>query len=130
MVTAFLRLEGVVILAASVALYAAWGFSWPLFALLLLVPDISMVGYLKDRWLGALAYNVGHSYLLPAALATFGLLRDAPAAVAVAVIWFAHIGMDRALGFGLKRSTGFHDTHLGHVGKPLPPPHATRVMFL
>lgn len=129
MVTAFLRLEGAVILAGAVAVYAAWGFSWPLFALLLLVPDVSMAGYLKDRWLGAFLYNAGHSYLLPAALATFGLLRDMPTAVAVAVIWFAHIGMDRALGFGLKHSAGFGHTHLGPVGKPVPP-HASRVMFL
>jgi hypothetical protein len=29
-----------------------------------------------------------------------------------------HIGMDRALGFGLKYETDFKDTHLGRVDAP------------
>jgi hypothetical protein len=29
----------------------------------------------------------------------------------------AHIGIDRALGYGLKYSTGFGFTHLGRIGK-------------
>jgi hypothetical protein len=29
----------------------------------------------------------------------------------------AHIGIDRALGYGLKYSAGFGFTHLGRIGK-------------
>jgi hypothetical protein len=38
-------------------------------------------------------------------------------ALAVAVIWANHIGVDRLLGFGLKFADGFGYTHLGRVGK-------------
>jgi hypothetical protein len=31
------------------------------------------------------------------------------------VIWVAHIGFDRLLGYGLKYPTAFKDTHLGKV---------------
>jgi hypothetical protein len=33
----------------------------------------------------------------------------------MALIWLAHIGMDRMLGYGLKYSGGFKDTHLGRL---------------
>jgi Domain of unknown function (DUF4260) len=112
---AMLRVEGAAMLAASVLLYWMNGGSWWLFALLLLVPDVSMVGYLAGPRVGAAAYNVFHSYPLPAALGIFGLLAVSPFAVAVALVWFAHIGMDRLVGYGLKYPTGFKDTHLQRV---------------
>ena len=74
-----------------------------------------------DGWLlggsegRAALYNVFHSYPLPAALGFFGLLAEAPLAVGVASVWFAHIGMDRMVGYGLKYASGFKDTHLGRV---------------
>ena len=110
-----LRAEGVAMLAASVALYWLYGGSWWLFALLLLAPDASMLGYLAGPKVGAAVYNTFHSYPLPAALGVFGLLVNAPLAVAVALVWFAHIGMDRMIGYGLKYESGFKDTHLGQV---------------
>jgi hypothetical protein len=64
---------------------------------------------------GAALYNAFHSYPLPAALGIFGLLAGAPLAVGVASVWFAHIGMDRMAGYGLKYASGFKDTHLGRV---------------
>ena len=110
-----LRGEGAAILAGSVFLYWANGGSWWLFALLLLAPDLSMVVYLVGPWFGAAAYNAFHAYPLPAALGIFGMLAGAPLAVSVALVWFAHIGMDRIMGYGLKYSTGFKDTHLQRV---------------
>jgi hypothetical protein len=110
-----LRAEGAAMLAGSVLLYWANGVSWWLFALLLLAPDVSMVGYLAGPRGGAAIYNAFHSYPLPAALGIFGLLAGAPLAVAVALVWFAHIGMDRIVGYGLKYATGFKDTHLQRV---------------
>ena len=110
-----LRAEGAALLAASAALYWANGGSWWLFALLLLAPDVSMLGYLAGPKVGAAAYNAFHSYPLPAALGIVGLLAGAPLAVAVALVWFAHIGMDRAIGYGLKYPTAFGDTHMGRL---------------
>ena len=110
-----LRVEGAVMLAGSVALYWVNGSSWWLFGLLFLAPDVSMLGYLLGARVGAAVYNVFHSYPLPAALGGFGLLAGAPLAVSVALVWFAHIGMDRLVGYGLKYATGFGDTHLGRV---------------
>ena len=112
---AMLRIEGATMLAGSVLLYWMNGGSWWLFALLLLAPDASMLGYLAGPRVGAALYNAFHSYPLPAALGIVGLLAGAPLAVSVALVWFAHIGMDRLMGYGLKYPTDFKDTHLQRV---------------
>ena len=109
---AMLRVEGATLLVGSVLLYWINGESWWLFALLLLAPDLSMLGYLAGPRVGAVTYNAFHSYPLPAALGIFGVLAGSPLAVSVALVWFAHIGMDRLMGYGLKYPTGFKDTHL------------------
>jgi hypothetical protein len=112
---AILRLEGAVVLAAASIAYAEIGRGWVMFALLFFVPDISMLGYLGGRKLGAAVYNVGHTYILPAALAAYGLFQSQPLALAVALIWIGHIGFDRLLGFGLKYETAFGHTHLSEA---------------
>lgn len=78
-------------------------------------PDIGMLGYLAGTRVGAAVYNAFHTYPAPGVLAAVGLLTDRPLAVALALIWFAHIGMDRLFGYGLKYPTHFKDTHLSHV---------------
>jgi hypothetical protein len=110
---ALMQLEGLAMLAAATAAYAQTGQGWWLFALLLLVPDISMLGYLAGPRAGALTYNLGHTYLLPAGLVALGLWLAAPLATALGLIWLAHIGMDRAVGYGLKYPDAFTHTHLG-----------------
>ena len=115
---AILRLEGAAAFAASAALYAHGGFSWPLFAVLFLAPDLAMLGYLAgapDRRGAPTTSRTPTRLALP--LALFGFLAGAPAVLAVALIWIAHIGFDRALGYGLKYPTGFGDTHLGRIGR-------------
>lgn len=112
----YLRLEGLVVAAATVALYARTGASWWLF-LLWPLPDLSMLGYLASPCRGARYYNAFHTYLLPAVLAISGFLFRAPLMLPLALIWINHIGIDRLLGFGLKYSDGFGYTHLGRVGK-------------
>jgi hypothetical protein len=109
-----LRLEGLAALAASLALYAQCGFSWPLFALLFLAPDLAMLGYFAGPRIGAAAYNLVHTYALALPLAAAGFFIGIPALMAAALILIAHIGFDRLLGFGLKYSTAFGDTHLGN----------------
>lgn len=110
-----LRLEGLAVLVGSVVLYADGGWSWLAFLLLLLAPDLSMLGYLAGPRPGAVVYDVAHFAALPVALGTAGLVGDSSVPVQLALIWLAHIGMDHALGYGLKYPTAFGDTHLQRV---------------
>lgn len=111
-----LRLEGAAVLAAASIAYAALGQGWGLFAALFLVPDLSLLGYLAGPRPGAIAYNVGHSYLGPAALGLLGIVGGAAELLPLAAIWCAHIGFDRALGYGLKYASAFTATHLCAIG--------------
>jgi len=111
-----LRLEGLALFAAMLALYALWGGKWWLFAVLFLAPDLSFAAYLAGTRIGALVYNAAHSYLAPVALMTIGFWFGDPRTPKLAMIWLAHIGIDRALGYGLKYSAGFAFTHLGRIG--------------
>jgi hypothetical protein len=113
---ALLRLEGAVLLVAACLGYAQLGGGWGWFAALFLVPDLSMLGYLGGPRGGAAAYNLAHSYVTPALLALLSVLLAVPALSLGALIWVAHIGFDRMLGYGLKYGTAFGDTHLGRVG--------------
>lgn len=112
-----LRLEGLAAFAVSLALYAHAGFSWLIFALFLLAPDLSMLGYLAGPRVGARLYNLVHSYVLALLFTLVGFLAAQPALTAAGLILIAHIGLDRALGYGLKYSTAFGDTHLGRTGR-------------
>jgi len=112
-----LRLEGLTLFAGMVLLYAVWGGSWWVFALLFLVPDLSFAAYLAGPQTGAVVYNTAHSYLLPVALMTVGFALPEPLILSIAMIWLAHIGIDRALGYGLKYEAGFGFTHLGRIGR-------------
>jgi len=112
-----LRSEGAVLLAVSTYVYGEYGRSWLLFAVLLLAPDIGMVGYLADTRVGAVAYNLLHTYLGPGILLIVGVAADSSLTYSIAFIWFAHIGLDRALGYGLKYPDAFGHTHLGTIGR-------------
>ena len=111
-----LRLEGAAALAGASLAYSALGGRWGVFALLFLIPDLSMLGYLAGRRVGAACYNAAHSYLGPALLASLGVSSGAHGLLCVAFIWAAHVGFDRLLGYGLKYGTSFGDTHLGRRG--------------
>jgi hypothetical protein len=91
--------------------------SWWLFAALILVPDLSMAGYLAGNRVGAAAYNAVHVTIGPIALTLIGLLGSDLRVLGVALIWLAHVGIDRALGYGLKYDRSFGFTHLGRIGK-------------
>jgi hypothetical protein len=112
---ALLRLEGLAALVVAVAIYAHRGFSWPLFALLFLAPDLAMLGYVAGPRIGAHIYNFAHTYVFGVAAALAGFFAAAPLAAALGLIWIGHIGFDRALGYGLKYPTAFGDTHLGRL---------------
>jgi len=111
-----LRLEGLVVLAAAAATYGHLEAGWWRFALLFFLPDLTLLGYGVGREAGAALYNAGHWYGLPAACLAWGVLAPAPDILAAGLIWAAHIGFDRALGYGLKYPDGFGVTHLGAIG--------------
>jgi hypothetical protein len=116
-ITTLLRVEGVVVLAASLAAYQYLGGNWWLFALLLLAPDLAMLGALRGDVFGARLYNAVHTYAAPAVLGALAWFAGASSLLPFVVIWIAHIGMDRVAGYGLKYPGLDHHTHLGLIGK-------------
>jgi hypothetical protein len=113
----FQRIEAATIFAASLFIYIKLDFSILVFILLLFVFDVFMIGYLFNSKIGAYCYNLGHSMIAPPILFAIGFATDARILIGFSLIWLAHIGMDRLLGYGLKFTTGFKETHLGHIGK-------------
>src|SRR5258707_15793559 len=112
-----LRIEGTCVFAIAIVLYARLGESWWLFAILFLAPDLSFLGYLGGARTGAIVYNAGHTLVGPLLLATAGMLLPAHVLFPFALIWVAHIGFDRLLGYGLKYAAGFGFTHLGPIDR-------------
>jgi hypothetical protein len=98
-------------------LYTKTAMPWWLFAVLFLTPDLSFLGYLAGPRVGAIAYNSAHTLLGPIALALAGFLLPSFDLIALSLIWTAHIGFDRMLGYGLKYTAGFGFTHLGRIGR-------------
>lgn len=111
-----LRLEGLGVLVLCAFLYHQTGLSWWWFAALFLAPDLSFLAYLMGRGAGTVAYNATHTEIGPLALAGVGL-TVLPAVLPFALIWGAHVGWDRLVGYGLKYASSFDHTHLGPVGK-------------
>jgi hypothetical protein len=120
-VRTLLRLEGLTLFSGMTLLYAVWGGSWWVYAILFLAPDLSFAGYLLGRKEGAVIYNIAHSYMAPMTLMTAGFATAEPLVLSIAMIWLAHIGIDRALGYGLKYQAGFGFTHMGRIGKAKSP---------
>jgi hypothetical protein len=116
-VRTLLRLEGLALFTGMTLLYGVWDGSWWIYAILFLAPDLSFAAYLAGPKFGAMVYNAAHSYLAPMAMMTFGFAASSPLVLSIAMIWLAHIGIDRALGYGLKYNAGFGVTHLGRIGK-------------
>ncbi len=112
-----LRLEGLCVLIAALVAYSRFGLGWGTFAMFFLAPDLSFLGYLAGPKIGAVSYNMAHSYVGAVACLVAGLVLPTPALLSIGIIWFAHIGFDRALGYGLKYSEGFGFTHLGRIGR-------------
>jgi hypothetical protein len=110
-----LRLEGLAVAVAAVVLYFHEDFGWVVFVALILAPDLSFAGYAFGPRVGAIAYDLLHTEIFPVALGALGVVADSGTATKIALIWLAHIGADRLLGYGLKYPTAFKDTHLSRV---------------
>lgn len=112
----WLRIESLAILILCVGLYAHIGAPWWLFAAAFLAPDLSFAGYLFGGRVGAWTYNLAHNEVGPVVLGLVGLWL-ASTLTPLALIWGAHVGFDRMLGYGLKIGASFGQTHLGGIGK-------------
>ena len=120
-----LRAEGLVLFLAALVAYYMLGGNWWMFAALILVPDVSFIGYVFGAKIGAITYNALHSTIGPLLLALLGWVLDRDNTMHIlrditsftALIWLAHIGFDRAAGYGLKYTSAFKDTHLGKIGR-------------
>ena len=110
-----LRIEGAAVAGAAVALYFHAGYAWWLLALLILAPDLSAIGFAAGASVGTAAYNAMHTSAVPVIVGAAGIIGHSHVAVELALIWLIHIGVDRAIGYGLKYPTGFKDTHLQRV---------------
>jgi uncharacterized protein DUF4260 len=110
-----LRLEGVAVLIVAVFLYVDGDYSiWPLLVFAL-APDLALLAYLAGPRAGATGYDLAHTYAPPIVFAAVGVVADVGVLVQIALIWAAHIGADRLLGYGLKYETGFKETHLQRI---------------
>jgi hypothetical protein len=116
-VRSWLRLEGLAALVAGLGLYGAGDGNWLFFIPLLLLPDISAVGYLAGPRVGAMTYNAAHNWAVGLGVLGLGAWLAAPAVVLGGAVLVAHVGMDRALGYGLKLPGSFGETHLGRIGR-------------
>ena len=116
-VLSLLRLEGVAAFGAGIALFVANGGPWLALIPLLLVPDVSMVGYLRDPKLGAVLYNLAHQWAIGLVVLGLGFVSGQGWLILAGAVLIAHVGMDRAFGYGLKLPTSFQETHLGRIGK-------------
>jgi len=112
----WLRLEAAVVLIGALVAYATTDQSWWLVAGILL-PDVTMAGYMAGTRIGAAIYNLAHVTPLPAALIGLGWWQHEPLVAAIGLIWLAHIGLDRTMGYGLKYHDHFQHTHLGMMGR-------------
>jgi hypothetical protein len=110
-----LRLEGLVLFGAALALYVREDYSILLLVVLFLAPDLSFVGLAGGQRLGAVAYDAAHTYVGPILLASASLIAEWTVGVELGLIWLAHIGIDRALGYGLRYPYAFKETHLQRV---------------
>ena len=112
----WLRLEGAALLAGALLVFSTTHQGWWLVPFTILAPDFLAVGYLSGTRTGARLYNLAHSTPFPAIIVGLGWWRGTPILAALGLVWLAHIGVDRVLGYGLKYSDDFRHTHLGWSG--------------
>jgi len=112
MVKNILRAEGLVVFLASSYFYVQLDANIILFLALWLLPDVSMVGYLKDKKMGAIFYDFVHNYILSLGIIVLGFVLGNTFIVSLGLILSSHIGLDRFFGYGVKYASSFKDTHI------------------
>lgn len=116
--TTLLQIEGWTLLALGCAAYQhLFPHHWVQFALLFLLPDLSLLGYATNSpRFAASFYNSLHTFAFPVLLGLSSYVWDWRIGLQLALIWFAHISFDRGLGFGLKFIESFQPTHIQRAG--------------
>lgn len=109
----WLGIEGLALLVGALIVFGVLGQPWWLVPTGILVPDLAMSGYAAGTRFGTHLYNIAHATPLPAVMLGVGYWQSDRLAMALALVWLAHIGMDRFLGMGLKYGDRFTHTHLG-----------------
>ncbi|MFS4466803.1 DUF4260 domain-containing protein [Maribacter sp. 2210JD10-5] len=112
-----IRLEELAMLVLGIFMFGLLGYQWWWFLVLILAPDIGMLGYLVNQRVGAIAYNLFHHKGLAILIYFLGMYLSLPIIQLTGVILFSHASMDRVFGYGLKYNSGFNHTHLGEIGK-------------
>ncbi len=110
-----INLEEAAQFALSIVLFAKLPFVWWLYPALLLVPDLSMIGYAVNNTVGAFTYNLFHHKGTAIVIGIIGLLVGSNYLLLTGIILFGHSAMDRMMGYGLKYNKGFKFTHLGSL---------------
>jgi len=110
-----LHINGTVLFIVGTFIYGFLGYHWGLYAILLFVPDLFMLGYIINPSTGALIYNIGHSFTGPAVLVIMGILLPLPILISIGIIWICHINLDHAFGYGYKYPDAFKHTHYSEI---------------
>ena len=111
-----IRLEEIAMLCISIYVLYLLKADWWFYLLMLLGPDISMLGYLAGPKVGAFTYNLFHHKLISIAVFIAGVITSTWILQVIGIILFGHSSMDRIFGYGLKYNSAFSDTHLGKIG--------------
>lgn len=117
MMKLLLKLEDFAELLLAIFAFSRLDFAWWVFPALILVPDVSMVGYAVNTKVGAAVYNFFHHKGLAIAIGVLGVILNNQAIMLTGIILFGHSTMDRFFGYGLKYNDSFKNTHLGSIGK-------------
>ena len=116
-----LILDEIGVFALSLFMYHQLPYSWWLFLALILIPDVSMLGYVVNKSVGALVYNIGHSRGLAMAIWFLGYYQGISWVMLTGVILFSHASMDRIFGYGFKYADAFKHTHLHEIPEAASP---------
>lgn len=111
-----LKVEEVFMFLLGIYMFSLLNYQWWWFLVLILTPDIGMLGYLINNKLGAMTYNIFHHKGIAIVCYFIGIYWHSDILQLIGVVLFSHASFDRALGYGLKYSSSFHDTHLGKIG--------------
>ena len=110
-----LKIEELLMFLLGVCAFQTLTYSWWWFLVLLMLPDIGMLGYLVNPRIGAITYNLCHHKALAVALFLLGTNVNVQALQLVGIILFSHASLDRVFGYGLKYFDDFKNTHLGKL---------------
>lgn len=107
-----LSLEELMIFILSIYLFSQLAYPWWVFPVFLFLPDLGMLGYVKDTSLGATLYNIVHHRGLHLVIYFLGIFLKSDLIMLIGIICFAHSSLDRVLNYGLKYKDDFKHTHL------------------